>query len=418
MNFQSGEHPINQDVPPFLPVKDLQAGFTDNQWYCHLARQTVYFSAYSREDFTRQRAIELARNITTLAPHLLSSFKRDEPGAPLSDAVLQEIISIEQVDDLSVYPNKWSMIGQDIFERADLPLFRIRVAALEDGKDPQGNAAMILVLSTHSLFEGADAVKLSRSQPVTRGPVTTRAPAGSRLKRLSYRVMAAVLAPLQLLAAHLIAPKVADIGYKSMVFERAKIRRVAAELDIRQQSLMFALATFALNDGGAGFSKKSISTIYADLSRNEDFQTNDDYFSFRMIDLKLNVEDNFITYAKGVETALQEAENGDKAATQLLLNAMFATHRWLNGKFPFFYTPQLFRFSAGYDLTLSMVPPQRMGGGMTMGLVEPVFSGTYHPGFNMCVFAPGRKYVTFNFGLRAKYLARVENINQLFAQFD
>ncbi len=418
MNFQSGEHPINQDVPPFLPVKDLQAGFTDNQWYCHLARQTVYFSAYSREDFTRQRAIELARNITTLAPHLLSSFKRDEPGAPLSDAVLQEIISIEHVDDLSVYPNKWSMIGQDIFERADLPLFRIRVAALEDGKDPQGNAAMILVLSTHSLFEGADAVKLSRSQPVTRGPVTTRAPAGSRLKRLSYRVMAAVLAPLQLLAAHLIAPKVADIGYKSMVFERAKIRRVAAELDIRQQSLMFALATFALNDGGAGFSKKSISTIYADLSRNEDFQTNDDYFSFRMIDLKLNVEDDFITYAKGVETALQEAENGDKAATQLLLNAMFATHRWLNGKFPFFYTPQLFRFSAGYDLTLSMVPPQRMGGGMTMGLVEPVFSGTYHPGFNMCVFAPGRKYVTFNFGLRAKYLARVENINQLFAQFD
>ncbi|HHB82583.1 MAG TPA: hypothetical protein ENK61_03830 [Devosia sp.] len=418
MNFQPGEQPIKQETVPFVPVKDLQADFTDNQWYCHLARQTVYFSAYSLEDFTREHAIELARNITTLAPQLLSSYKRDEPGAPLCDKVLEEIISVEKVTDLSPYPNKWSMVGQDIFERADLPLFRIKVAALNEGKDPQGNAAMILVLSTHSLFEGDDAVKLSRSQPVTRSPVTARPSPVSRFKKLSYRMLAGVLAPIQLLAAHTLAPRVADVGFRSIVFERAKIRRVAAELEIRQQSLMFALATFALNDGGRGFSKKSISTIYADLSRNEDFQTNDDYFSFRMIDLKLKVEDDFETYAKGVEAALQVAEAGDKAATQLLLNAMFAAHRWLNERFSFLYTPQLFRFSAGYDMTLSMVPPQRMGGGMTMGLVEPVFTGTYHPGFNMCVFAPGRKFVTFNFGLRAKHLDKVDDIIRLLARFE
>ncbi len=55
---------------------------------------------------------------------------------------------------------------------------------------------------------------------------------------------------------------------------------------------------------------------------------------------------------------------------------------------------------------------------MTMGLVEPVFTGTYHPGFNMCVFAPGRKFVTFNFGLRAKHLDKVDDIIRLFARFE
>lgn len=414
MNFQPKKQIEAIDQALFEPVADIQADFTDNQWYCHLARQTVYFSAFSQTQFGENEAAELACNITRLAPHLLSSFKRKNPGAALSSEVLQQIITIEPVADLTAYPDKWSMIGDDIFERNDLPMFRIKVASLKSGPNEDGNMAAIMVLATHSLFEGADAVNLSRSQPVVRAKVTSKPSALSSLAKLYYTTLASVAAPLQLFAAYVFAPKIADIEFKSLVFERSKIRQVAKKFGIRQQSLLFALVTFGLNDGGIGFSKKKISTIYADLSKTSDVQTNDSFFQFRMIDLDLKVLGDFEAYAILVEASLLEVERGDKAATQRFLNAMFGAHRWIQTKFPKIYTPQLFRFTAGYHMTLSMVQPQRMGGALTMGMVEPVYTGTYHPGFNMCVFAPGRKFVTLNFGLRVHLIANVDKIEKLF----
>lgn len=417
MNFQPTDQIQGIEATAFEPVADIKADFTDNQWYCHLARQTVFFSAYSIENFGDVQAVALARNITKLAPYLLSSFERNNPGAPLSDQVLKDIISIEQVKDLADYPDKWSMVGSDIFEQPNLPMFRIKVASLKK-PDADGNFAAILVLSTHSLFEGADAVRLSRSQPISRDNIITKPSASSRIEKLLNSTRAMFLAPLQVVAAHILAPRVADVGFKSVVIERARIRKVAISLGIRQQSLLFALATFALNDGGKGFSKKKISTIYADLNKTSDVQTNDSFFQFRMIDLNLVVMDDFVSYARALEENLISVEQGDKSATQRFLNAMFGAHRWFQSKFPWMYSAQLFRFTAGYDITLSMVPPQRMGGSMTMGLTEPVTTGTYHPGFNMCVFAPGRKFVTISFCLRAKPLKNVDKVIGLFDKIE
>lgn len=417
MNFQPTEQVHEIETPTFEPVADIKADFTDNQWYCHLARQTVFFSAYSVEKIGDVEAIAFAHNITKLAPYLLSSFERTNPGAPLSDEVLKEIIHIEQVEDLDGYPDKWPMVGSDIFEQAHLPMFRIKVASLKT-PDAAGNSAAILVLSTHSLFEGADAVRLSRSQPISRDKTIAKPSASSKIEKIFNSTRAMFLAPLQVVAAHILAPRVADVGFKSVVIERVRVRKVAASLGIRQQSLLFALATFALNDGGKGFSKKEITTIYADLNKTSDVQTNDSFFQFRMIDLKLAVMDDFATYARALDENVKAVEQGDKSATQRFLNAMFGAHRWFQSKFPWMYSAQLFRFTAGYDITLSMVPPQRMGGTMTMGLTEPVTTGTYHPGFNMCVFAPGRKFVTISFCLRAKPLKNVDKVIELFDKIE
>ncbi len=399
---------------PHSSREELQAGFTDNQWYCHLARQTVFFSAFSDQPVDLDSAMEMARNITALAPHLLTGFDGGIAGQPLSEEILRRIISISDVDELDGYPDSWSMAGDDIFDSSDLPLFRIRIARRKAGADANGNHAAVLILSTHSLFEGADASRLSRSLSVERAEVTAKPPPVSATRQFAYRALASVLAPLQIAAASLVAPRRADVGFKSLVLDRAKLRRLAGWLDISQQSLMFALASYALNDAGRGFSRRSITTLYADLSRTSEFQTNDSFFQFRMIDLKLPYVRDFPAYAKGVDEAVSRAEAGDKAATQMLLGAMFGMHRWLHARLPFLYTAKLFRFSAGYDMTLSLVPPQRMGGSLTRGLVEPVYSGTCHPGFNMCVFAPGRKYVTFSLSLRARHLKNAHRIEELF----
>ncbi len=409
-------------------LRAITAEFTDNQWYCHLARQTVFFCAYSVEALDLDGAKKLAANITRLAPHLLGGFIRTDAKAALSGDILSQIVSVQETDNLDQFPNLWSMNGDEIFDNNTLPLFRVRVATLkegtnkqgtdkkgrdEKGRDEKGRRSVILVLACHSLLEGTDATNLSRSQTVERGAVTAKPKSISGLRKFGYRAMTAVLAPLQLVAANLFANRKADISHKSLVIERKQLRAAANNMGVNQQALMFSLATFAINNGGEGFSKKAISTLYADLSKSADFQTNDDFFSFRMIDLKLPVHTDFKTFVRSVDDEIKKAEGGNKSATQILLNSMYGAHRWIHSIFPFLYTAQLFRFTAGYNMTLSLVPPQRLAGALTRGMVEPVYNGTFHPGINSCVFTPGREYVTFSFSLRAKHLDTLEKIPEL-----
>ena len=394
-------------------LRTITAGFTDNQWYCHLARQTVFFSAYSVDALDFDGAKKLAQNLTKLAPILLGGFIGADAKTPLSDDLLSQIVTVEKTDNLDQFPNNWSMKGDEIFDNHDLPLFRIKVATLRDGADEKGRISAILILACHSLLEGTDATSLSRSQSVERGAVTTKPKPISGLRNFGYRAMTMVLAPLQLIVANLFANRKADVSHKSLVIERKKLRDAAINMDVSQQALMFALATFAVNNAGEGFSKKAISTLYADLSKGAQLQTNDDYFSFRMIDLKLPVHLDFKTFIKSVDTELKKAEQGNKSATQVLLNSMYGSHRRIHALFPKLYTAQLFRFTAGYNMTLSLVPPQRLAGALTRGMVEPVFNGTYHPGINSVVFTPGRQYITFSFSLRAKYLDALEKIPAL-----
>jgi len=409
-----------ETLPPALEAvsADLHADFTNNQWYCHQARQTVFFTAFTNEVHDLDNLKQIAARLGLLAPQLTTGYLGARAHEPLADNILSRICHIETVDDLDAYPENWELGGRDIFTDRDLPLFRVRAVVRRGGPDGEGRRSAILVLATHALLEGADAALLSRSRSVPRGAVTARPDKTSLLQRLRYGATAAVLVPLQMLAASFLAPRKVDIGFRALAIEKERIRRAAAALNVSRRTLMFALVAYGLNNKGAGFSSRTISTIYADMDATSETQTNDTFFQFRMIDAKLKVCDDFAAFVREVDETLARAESRNMNATQSLLNAMFFMHRRLQAMLPFLYTERFFRFSAGYHLTLSLVPPQRLGGELTKDLLEPVYCGTHHPGINMCVFAPGRIFITFNFCLHKALLPNVDKISALLDEID
>ena len=76
-------------------------------------------------------------------------------------------------------------------------------------------------------------------------------------------------------------------------------------------------------------------------------------------------------------------------------------HRGLSRLIPFAYRPQLFGFLP-YDIVIGLIPPHRLAGTLTEGLMEPVWCGATTPGANACVIVPGRERVTFNFYIEEK----------------
>ena len=394
------------------------ADFTNNQWYCHQARQTVFFTAFTDEITDLAKLKQIAARLGVLAPQLTTGFVGARPFEPLEDNVLSRICQIDTVDDLNVYPENWELDGADIFADKDLPLFRVKAVTLREGSHSNGRRTAVLVLATHALLEGADSSLLSRSRSVPRGEVTGKPDKTPLLHRLRYGATAAALVPLQLFAAYFLAPRTVDIGFRALAFERERIRRAAANLNISRRTLMFALVAYGLNDGGRGFSRRSIKAIYADMDALSEARTNDAFFQFRMIDAKLRVCNDFAEFAREVDEVLTRAEDKDMNATQSLLNAMFSMHRRLCSVMPFLYTKRFFRFSAGYHISLSLVPPQRLGGELTKDLLEPVYCGTHHPGLNMCVFSPGRTHITFNFCLHRAILPNVDRIADLLDEID
>lgn len=405
--------------PKEEPIKgDFLSAYTNNQWYCFQAKQAVFFSAFSSETTDKKSLIKMAVNLIRLAPQLGSGFDGAIAGEPLSDKILDQITSISQVEEFENYPQKWDVSGNDIFSQTNLPFFRIKAVVRNKGQDNKGRASMILIISTHALMEGADASLLSRSKAATKDNIIIKPKGMSKIDKIFYNSLAAILAPLQLIGAQFLVPKEVDANYRAVCVEREQIKRVSEKLNISQRSLIFALTAFALNDGGKGFSKKTISTIYADLNDNGQFQTNDNFFRFRMIDIKLKVSNDFLTFAKNVDAAILKLENSDITKTQALLNAMFGMHRRFKNALPFLYKGRVFRFSGNYHLSLSLLPPQRLFGRLTKGMIEPIYAGTFHPGINMCVFAPSRSNVTFNFSLQARLLDKVDNLITLLNEID
>ncbi len=390
------------------------AAFTDNQWYCYQARQTVFFTAFSRELAGLDELKQMAANLCDLAPQLSERFGGTRP----SEEILDKITSLQQVDTLENYPEDWDMAGDEIFDNPDLPMFRIKGVVLPDSPDNKGRRSAILILSIHALFEGADSALLSRSKSAERTAIAEKPDPMSLRDKIYFTSLAAILTPLQLLGAWILAPRTSDVGYRAFSVERAKLRRIAAKLNISQRNLMFAVSTFVLNDNGKGFSARKISTMYADLNLVSEVQTNDSFFQFRMIDVKFPVSRDFEAFAHIVDREVSRVEAKDLSATQSLLNAVFAMHRRFYAAMPFLYSDRVYRFSAGYHLTLSLMPPQRLAGELTRQMMEPIYCGTFHPGFNMCVFAPGKEHMTFNFSLYARHLPKVKKIKQFLDQLD
>lgn len=398
-------------------VGDPLDGFTSTQWYFHQARQTVFFAAFSPKRLDQAHLRDMVGDIVKNVPQIGALYQSFN-GVKLSRDVLERTITLKEVDDLDAYPDAWDVSGADLFTRHDLPMLRLFAVVRRDGPDAAGRQSAVMILSTHALLEGADSALLSRSRPAGHDDLAGPVDEKRWFERLGPWLSALVLGPAQLLAALVLAPRSAQTVYRSLVFDRSKLRRVSARLGLRRRVLLFALVLFALNRGGKGFSRRKISSLYTVMDAWKRTGTRNAYFRYWTTEARFAVSSDFTAFARNIAAEVDRLEAGKKRATQGLLEAVFASHRVMRRFVPFLYPDRIFRFPGFYHISLSVTPPHRMQGPLTEALQDPVYVGTYHPGLSQCIFAPGRQHVTVNFTVHSKHLAGIDAIPALLDALD
>lgn len=407
----AGQHADAVALAHAAVKRDPHALFTDFQWFLYEGRDTVFFTAFSTQSYDKDGLANMVAEMVALAPQLTHGFVGAEPGQPFPKHLLDAITSLEIVDDFDGFPDKWLSKSTDIFDRRDLPLFRVMAAVRRDGPDAQGRAAVLQVRSSHALLEGSDSALLTRSAAAGHGVQSDKAnklPFGERLKSALRGGMTAFI---YLVLANILAPKEQPWGFKTLAIERHRLRLLANKLGVRQRSLMFALVTHALNGEGAEklMSKKVIGAAYTmlDPKRNN---TDDDFFRVRALEAKFQVMDDFVDYVRSVDNTVAGIEQKDITSFQVMIMAMFKAMRTLNRFISALPNKRFWRFNGGMHIVLTLVPPHRTYGPMTQGMIEPLYCGAWHAAVNICTFCPGRDYVTLNFSMEQRHLANVEKI--------
>jgi hypothetical protein len=398
-------------------ARNPQALFTDFQWYLYEGRDTVFFSAFSAASYTPESLANLVAEMVALAPQLTHGFVGAQPGQPFPKHLLDAITSVELVDDLDGYPDKWLGKSADIYERKDLPLFRVMAAVRRDGPDAQGRASVLQVRSSHALLEGSDSALLTRSALAAHG---VQSDGGKKLPwrhRFASALRGYSVATLSILAGNILAPKEQPWGFRTLAIERDRLRKLANKLGVRQRSLMFALVTHALNGREKAISQKVIAAAYTmlDTSRNS---SDDDFFRVRALEAKFPVVTDFVDFVRMVDDTVAGIEQKDITSFQVMINAMFGALRRINRVAPFLPGRRFWRFNGLTDIVLTLVPPHRTYGPMTHGMMEPIYCGAWHSAANMCTFCPGRLYVTLNFSVEARHLPNVDRIMPLLEEIE
>ncbi|NMA97391.1 MAG: hypothetical protein GX970_04650 [Phyllobacteriaceae bacterium] len=400
-------------------AKNPQALFTDFQWFLYEGRDTVFFTAFSTQTYDQDSLGNMVAEMVALAPQLTHGFNGAQPGEPFPKHILDAITSVEIVDEFDGYPDKWLSRSSDIFDRKDLPLFRVMAAVRRDGPDAQGRASVLQVRSSHALLEGSDSALLTRSASAGHGiqsDKSNKLPFGDRFKLAAKGWMTTFI---YLVMANILAPREKPWGFRTLALERHRLRRLANKLGVRQRSLMFALVTHALNGEGAEkhLSKKVIGAAYTmlDTKRNS---ADDDFFRVRALEAKFKVMDDFVEYVRAVDNTVAGIEQKDITSFQVVINAMFKSMRTLNRLIPALPNKRFWRFNGGMDIVLTLVPPHRTYGPMTHGMIEPLYCGAWHTEVNICTFCPGRKYVTLNFSMEQRHIANVDKVEALLDEIE
>jgi hypothetical protein len=184
-----------------------QALFTDFQWFLFEAKDTVFFTAYSKLSFDKDTIGNVVADMVALAPQLTHGFVGARPGQPFPKHVLDAITHVEMVDDFDGYPDRWISKSPDIFEQQDLPLFRVSAIVRRGGPDAEGRASMLQVRSSHALLEGSDSALLTRSQSAAHGLMSDKTNKVSLGSRISGFFKAQSLTWTYIILANLLAVK-------------------------------------------------------------------------------------------------------------------------------------------------------------------------------------------------------------------
>jgi hypothetical protein len=395
-------------------AKNPQALFTDFQWFLYQGHDTVFYTAFSTLSFDKSLIGNLVAEMVALAPQLTHGFFGARPGQPFPQHTLDAVTSIEYVEEFDGYPDKWIGKSGDIFERNDLPLFRVMAAVRKGGPDAQGRASVVQIRSSHALLEGSDSALLTRSQSAAHGVMSDKRNKVPFLTKFKSAFRGWSMSIIYVLLANILAPAEKPWGFKTLAIKRHRLRLLANRLGVRQRSLYFALVTHALNGEGADrlMSKKVIATAYTmlDGARNE---TDDDFFRVRTLEAKFKVLDDFVQFVREVDDTVDQIEAKDITKFQVTVNAMFKTLRGINRLIPYLPNRRFWRFNNGIHIVLTLVPPHRTYGPMTHGVVEPIYCGAWHTATNICTFCPSREYVTFNFSMETRHIANVDKISTL-----
>lgn len=390
--------------------KNPQALFTNFQWFLFNSRNTVYFTAFSATAFDLDKLQNFVAEMVSLAPQLTHGFVGALPGQPFPKHILDAITSVQEVDSFDGYPDAWLGKGLDIFERNDLPLFRVYAITRRGGPDAEGHASMVLVRSSHALLEGHDSSLLTRSHSIARTQVKAPKAKLPFKRNLGLSIGALLGASIQLYKANSRPVPMKALGFRSLAIKRSRLRDLANRLGVRQRALMFGLITQALNFAGKSKTADVITAAYTMLDNSERSEVDDDQFRVRALSAKFNVKADFVDYVRSIDQSLTEIEAKDTTTFQFIIMKMFALHRKIAKVLPFLYREHFFRFNGSTDVVLTLVPPHRMYGNMTKSLVEPVYVGSFHPSANLCTFVPAREYVTFNFAMEQRFLDRVDDV--------
>ncbi len=399
--------------------KDPQALFTNFQWFLYEARDTVFFTAASRTRFDKDSIGNLVADMVALAPQLTHGFVGARPGQPFPQHLLDAITHIEEVDEFDGYPDKWVSKSVDIFERDDLPLFRVSAVVRRGGPDADGRASMIQVRSSHALLEGSDSALLTRSSSAGHGIMSDKSNKVSLGSRIKGKLQGLSMTWTYIILANLLSPAEKPWGFKTLALKRHRLRLLANKLGVRQRSLMFALVTYALNGEGAEkhMSKKVIGAAYTMLDGKR-HDADDDFFRVRALQAKFKVKDDFVAFVREIDDTVAQIEQKDITKFQVMMNSMFKTLRGLNAMWKGLPGKRFWRFSGGMHIVLTLVPPHRTYGPMTHGMMEPIYCGAWHPAANICTFCPGREYVTLNFSMETRHIANVDKIEALLAKVE
>jgi hypothetical protein len=391
-----------------LMATDPTANFTDMQWYMYRQRNVAFFAAFSSRVFTADDLLAAARGLLALAPQLATGFAAS---GSIPDETLRRLLYIESVATLDGFPDRWIDRGDDVFADPALPLFRIRYAAANT-PSPDGRAGFLLVQVSHALVEGADSALLTRSQSAAH-PVARSERNVAPLMKAAATGIGAILATLHLLAGNLVTVRPGPFRYASRAYPRALFSNLARQHGVRQRALFFALVMHTLFDAGTAAGKRKISSTYSVIDDGGGADR-DAYMRMRMRFASFANAVSFGDYVRAVDAQLTETEARESGFNDAMNAEGIRLHRSLSRVVPFAYTPKLFQFMP-YDVVIGLIPPHRLGGGLTRDLVEPVYAGAALEGANACVIVPNRRQVTFNFYIQDKLLPRVARLDAALA---
>lgn len=415
----ANEHAVALEFAAEAVKDNPYALFTDFQWFLLTGRDTVFFTAFSKSRFDAAMLQDLVAKMVSLAPQLTHGFRGARPGYPFPQRILEEITSVAEVDSFEGYPDKWLSASQDVFDRPDLPLFRVMVANLKGGPDAQGRSSIIQVRSAHCLMEGSDAALLTRSQTANHGIQSDRSKRERAFKRFRQGFRGTMMAWIYSVAGNLMNAPERKLHYRTLAISRHRVRVLANRLGIRQRSLYFALVTFALHaEKDRRLKEKVITAAYTMLDTKRT-ASDDDFFRVRALEAKFPFSTDFVSYARSVDAVMGASEDKDITKFQLTILAMMRALRNLSRRFPWMVNDKVWRLQgATGDMVLTLVPPHRTMGPLTDWMMEPIYCGAFHQSTNISTFCPGREYMTISFVVEQRHLENIDRIEKLIRQLE